>query len=191
MKLKIWLIISAVITLLMLLVVVLVGRNILPWATLHVGMGSLANPHKPEITYGEFPFKLEYEIDGQKVEVEDVLICKFSGFGVDAGRGKYRKWVAQFASGNTRITILQTDDIEIFYTPGLPSSRIAGVYMGDEEYYPGDAGSSYPDAWYTNEFQDKVGNAYIISADEMWQKYRIKLISWEARTPIKNTFKDK
>ena len=75
----------------------------------------LPNPPKPEITYNEFPLSLEYEIDGEYNKVSDVLICEFDGFGFNEGNGKFRKWKAKFKSGNTRITLLKSDNIEIYY----------------------------------------------------------------------------
>jgi len=36
-------------------------------------------PPEPEITYGEFPFRLEYEIDGERFVIEDVVIVEFMG----------------------------------------------------------------------------------------------------------------
>lgn len=170
------------------IVVVFMVLN-MPWIVLTVGGQLSPNPPAPEITYGEFPFRLEYEINGEQIEVKDTLICEFDGFGFDTGRGKFRKWKSKLKSGNTRITLLKSEGIEILYSPGLPSSRIAGVYMGDVEYYPGSNKSTFPDAWYTSDFEDKTVNEYIISADEMWEKYKIRLISWEPAEPIQNTFK--
>ena len=37
------------------------------------------NPLKPEITYGEFPFTLTYELDGEIKTIEDVVVCEYDG----------------------------------------------------------------------------------------------------------------
>ena len=154
------------------------------------GSPNLPGSLRPGITHGEFPFRLVYEIDGETFEVEDTLICDFNGFGANAARtGKFRQWKSHLKSGNTRITLLVVDGIEIFYTPGLPSSRIAGVYMGDKDEYPGSNKSTFPDAWYTSDFENKNVNEYIISAEDMWQKYNLKILSWEPSSPIQNNFK--
>ncbi|USB32453.1 hypothetical protein [Paenibacillus sp. YPG26] len=71
-----------------------------PWISLFAGIHSLPNPTRPSITYGEFPFQLEYELDGKRMIIEDILICEFDGFGTDEGRGKYRKWKQRLASGS-------------------------------------------------------------------------------------------
>ena len=145
------------------------------------------NPPSPEIKHGEFPFHLEYEIKGRKFEYEDILICDFAGYSVNEASGKQRKWKYRMASGNKRITLLITDDIEIFYTPAI-NDNAAAFYMGDNEKVSGIT-LPFPNAWHTKSFNSKKENAYIISADEMWEKYGLVLISWEMAKPISNTFK--
>ena len=162
---------------------------IMPWLILMIGGFFLPNPNYPEITYGEFPICLEYEINGQYTKVEDVLICEFDGFGFNEGNGKFRKWKARLKSGNNRITLLKNADIEICYFPVKDDSRLSGVFMGDTEYYSGDIDNTFPDAWYTGDFESRMVNEYIIPADELWDKYKIKLLSWDTAPPIQNNFK--
>ncbi len=91
----------------------------MPWLLLFIGIQLGPNPPRPEITYGEFPFRLEYEINGERKVIQDTLICKFDGFGSDEGRGKYRKWKTRLASGNERLTLLKVDEtMEIYYSGG-------------------------------------------------------------------------
>ena len=148
------------------------------------------NPSFPEITYSEFPICLEYEINDKLHRVEDVLICEFDGFGFNEGNGKFRKWKAQLKSGNTRITLFKNEDIEIYYFPVKEDSRLPGVFMGDTEYYSGGTGGTFPDAWYTTNFNDKTINDYIISANDMREKYGLQLINWECPVPIENKFSE-
>lgn len=102
--------------------------------------------------------------------------------GSDEGRGKYRKWKERLASGNERITLLKVDDTkEIYYSPGN-----ANYYMGDLDD-PGEYEHYFPDALLIE--RDNIGaNTGIILADELLDKYRIKLISWDYTPPIKNNF---
>ena len=162
---------------------------IMPWLILMIGGYFSSNPDSPEITYSEFPICLEYEINGQYTKVEDILICEFDGFGFNEGNGKFRKWKAQLKSGNKRITLLKNDNIEIYYFPVKDDSRLAGVFMGDAEYYSGGIGDTFPDAWCTTNFEDKTVNDYVIGADEMKERYHLQLISWECAPPIENTFR--
>ncbi|MCQ4936305.1 hypothetical protein [Anaerotignum propionicum] len=59
------------------------------WVTLYFGISSMPDPPVPKITHGEFPFRLEFEIDGKTVVVEDTLICEYDGVGMDEGRGNF------------------------------------------------------------------------------------------------------
>lgn len=77
-----------------------------PWILLYIGFSLTENPPKPAYTYGEFPFHLEYEIDGQVKTVEDTVIVEFDGFGLNGGSGgKYIQWKKSLASGNKEIVL--------------------------------------------------------------------------------------
>ena len=67
-----------------------------PWIMLAVGLWLSPAPPKPEITYGEFDFKLVYEIDGEIQTIEDTIICEFDGFNIDEANGKTRRWKEEF-----------------------------------------------------------------------------------------------
>ena len=161
---------------------------IMPWLILMIGGYFSPNPNSPEITYSEFPVCLEYEISGRYTKVEDVLICQFDGFEFNEGNGKFKKWKATLKSGKNRITLLKNDNVEIYYFPVKDDSRLPGVLMGDTEYYSGGIGDTFPDAWCTTNFDDKTINDYIINADDMIDKYNLKLIRWECPKPIDNKF---
>lgn len=153
-----------------------------PWLLIFLGIYLEPNPPRPEITRGEFPFRLEYEINGERKVVQDTLICEFDGFGADEGRGKYRKWKRRLASGNERVTLLKVDDTkEVYYPPGS-----ANYYMGDLEN-----GKQYQHSFPNASIIEKRGGINsdgFLPADELLNKYHIKLISWDASQPIKNSF---
>ncbi len=160
---------------------------ILPWAGMFIEMVLMPNPQKPQITYGEFPFRLVYEIDNKTIVVEDTLICEYDGYAADTASGKYRTWKSHLRSGNAHITLFKNENLEIFYTPDV-NQHAAGVYMGDTEIYSSINGA-FPNAWQTYIFNERQSSAYIISADDMWEKYKLRLISWEIAPPIENNFK--
>lgn len=166
----------------LLIVLIIIAFFTLPWLGLYTGIQLLEDPPDPEITCGEFPFRLEYEINGEQMVIQDTLICEYDGIGSDEGRGKYRKWKKRLASGNERITLLKVDSTkEIHYTPGS-----ANYYMGDidnaKEYK-----HSFPDASII-ESDGRITSYGRICADELLNKYNIKLISWDYTQPIKNKF---
>lgn len=172
-----------------LVIVMVVVYYIYPWFVIFIGTMSQPDPPKPKITYGEFPFKLVYDIDGKRKVIEDTLICEFDGVGMDEGRGKFRKWKEQLASGNENVLLLKVNDFnpfivykEIYYDTGG-----ADYYMDDMSN-----GVSYehgfPDA---RRFEKYVGGGSsdgIIFADELYEKYKIKIISWDYTPPIQNSF---
>lgn len=59
----------------------------LPWIFLAFGAVLMPNPPSPKFTYGEFPFVLEYAINGERFVVEDTVICKYDGVGLDESQG--------------------------------------------------------------------------------------------------------
>lgn len=155
-----------------------------PWLAILIGIQLESNPPRPEVTYGEFPFRLEYEINGQRKVVQDTLICEYDGIGADEGRGKYRKWKQRLASGNERIILLKVSESkEIEFIPGS-----AEYYLGDSDSGKND--SSFPNAVIISRdgrFTTESG----ILADQLLKEYNIKLISWDASQPITNHFSGK
>ena len=143
-------------------------------------------PPRPEITYGEFPFRLVYELNGEEIVVEDTVVCKFDGFGLSwGGDGKWRKWKSYLASNGEQdvLLLVVNKEMKIFYSVGG-----ADYYMGDKKEYvyaPDYTYHQFPNAYYSN----RNGLSGLILADKLLDKYGIKLISFEPSDPIQNTFK--
>ncbi|GIT99625.1 hypothetical protein TSL6_01320 [Sulfurovum sp. TSL6] len=155
---------------------------ILPLLAIYISYQLSPDPPLPKVTYGEFPFKLEYSIDGKKFTVSDTLICEYDGIGINEAVGKHRKWKSHLASKNDRITLLKINDsLEIYYSPGY-----ARYYMGDlysQETY----NHMFPDAGILTQEDSRVIYE-VISAKDLFSKYKIKLLHWEHTTPIVNHF---
>jgi len=157
----------------------------IPWLAIGIGTFNSPNPPTPEITYGEFPFKLVYEINDEQKVIEDTVISRYGGIGI--GSNKYRKWNSWLASGETngkytwheRVILLRIDKTKyIFYLVGSPA-----YYMGDSPYNaPFEA--SFSDAWLYNAPSNQP-----INAAELLSEYGIKIISWEPSPPIVNSFR--
>lgn len=164
---------------------------LLIWGAFEVDYLFIPKPPKPEITYAEFPFALEYEVDGVYHKYEDVLICEFDGFTSSIGsRDISRKWEARYKSGNDEITLFENDEVEIFAFPVHRINGVPGAMMGDENLAE-HVVDTFPvvlhrDAW----TKDLPGKSYSFDGNEaLMEKYKIRLISWECAPPIKNTFK--
>lgn len=158
------------------------------------GLNFLISVPKPEITYGEFPFKLTYELNGEIKTIEDTIICEFDGFEVLGEAGKYRKWKTSLKSGNERLTLLDLRPSKEVNEFGQTILELY-FYYGNAEYYMGDTGDRQRDAQgldrvsyhYQNKDGTTGGSSY--KADVSYEKYKIRLISWEAAPPIQNSFK--
>ena len=153
---------------------------VLPWLTLYIGLMTTPSPPKPETTYGEFPFRLVYEINGVQKVLQDTLICQYDGIGVNEAQGKYRKWTKRLASGDKRVLLLKISETEaIYYDPGS-----AKYFMGDDDAYQ----PIFPNAIYVAR-GILQSEERLIDSDELLEMYGIKLISWDISPPIKNSFR--
>jgi len=142
------------------------------------------NPPAPEITYGEFPFRIEYELNGELIVIDDTLICEFVGFEL-IGPKKIRSWKSRFVSGNGEggYLLLQiVENTNIYCCVGNPE-----YYMGDKDSYLYDV---LPYDVLPYFARKKPGSGYYssISTTELLDKYGIKLIGWEFSEPIENSF---
>ncbi|MFX3673182.1 MAG: hypothetical protein ACE3JQ_01870 [Paenisporosarcina sp.] len=165
----------------LLLALAFVAYLAVPWLFIFIGIHLEPNPPRPEITYGEFPFRLEYEINGERKVIQDTIICEYDGIGSNIGQGKFRKWKQRLASGNENITLLKVDETkEIYYPAGG-----ADYYMDDMGEY--ESFEPFPNAAIF-ETDGRSTHSGSISAEELLKEYNIKLISWDASQPIKNSF---
>lgn len=153
-----------------------------------------ANPKKPAITYGEFPFKLVYEIDGKKKLIEDTIVCEFDGFVNYGTAGKVRRWKTTLKSGNEQLTLLNLYPLKETNELGQTVLELY-FYYGTAAYYMGDKTNPFArDAqgfdYVSYEFKTadgKIGKSGYES-EEAYKKFNIRLISWEVSEPIQNKF---
>ena len=132
----------------------------------------------PQITKGEFPFEITYEIDGEIITVSDVYICEFDGFDWNEGVGKYRKWKGYIkSSGAEELILLEDGDLKF------------AVSIGSPEYYMGDPSCPYsentPSVYYIK--PNELGGTSL-GIESLLEQYKIKLISWAFSEPIENSF---
>lgn len=175
-------------------IVVIIGIITLPWIIIIIGFASQPNPPMPEIRYGEFPFRLVYELNGEQIIVEDVVICEYDGIGNDAGRGKYRKWKSRLESGNERVSVLIEDNLSEDSPYGKIIYREVYFTTGSADFYMGDLQDGREHDTITtrgillvNRENGTTGSS-TISKDNLLDKYGIQLISWEPSPPIVNRF---
>ncbi|WP_422661302.1 hypothetical protein ACK8P5_12785 [Paenibacillus sp. EC2-1] len=149
-----------------------------PWLLLYISISLTEDPPKPVYTYGEFPFYLEYEINGQEKTVEDTVIVKFDGFGLSEGSGrKYIQWKKKLASGNKNVVLYKGGkgkEVSLFF------SVLYEDYHLEDELYKEDA--------LTPGVIKKEGNITDLSPlseYELLTEYNLKLIKFEYSESIK------
>jgi len=148
----------------------------------------------PEIQRGEFPFRLEYEVNEEIFVVEDALVIEFDGNDWNAGFGTHPTWRGSLASGRDRIVLFANEEVEIFYRP-ITLSTSLGVFMGDRIL----GGRNVED--FISEpmsiFRTKDDNTRVLETTSLEGTqfymysiyyYNMRIISWEIAPPIENTF---
>ena len=172
---------------LVIVVLVFVFLIMLPWLMIACGAFLEPDPPKPEATYGEFPFELVYEMDGQQIEISDTLVIEYSGVGYNEGVGKYNKWNAYWKE--SECTPGYPTSIELFsgFVEGIGSVTIA-YKLGSCEYYMGldEVQGIYiyndvnpGDIFLTSPKENKV-----ITDEELYSRFSIRIISKSLSSPI-------
>ena len=144
------------------------------------------DPPKPEVTYGEFPFEIVLEIDGEAKTFNDIYICEYDGIGSNEGVGKYRTWKGYIkGTGKETIFIKEVDNKHIYCSVGAED-----IYMGDcEPYYEGGEIPVNEPIIYSIENYANGGRLSHIFSEADMEKYGIRIISYNFSPPIDNTFK--
>ena len=99
----------------------------------------LSPPPTPGTTHGEFSFRLEYEIDGERFVIEDTLIAEYiRSHGRNVIDPAFRVWSTSFLDGSLTyeeswfrwsLRIKTTDEVVIRFHPGH-----ASYFMNDFIY---------------------------------------------------------
>lgn len=160
------------------------------WFAFGGGVLFTSNPPKPEITYGEFPISIIYEVDGKIAAVEDTVVCEFDGFETLGEAGKYRKWKTYLKSGNVRFALLRVEDADLTFE--------ISAYYGISDYYMGDYTWQSKEAYETMmttdsylgyiQWENGVQTGSTITKEEVWEKCKLKILDVQFSLPIENTF---
>ena len=146
----------------------------------------MPEPPEPQITYGEFPFTITYEVNGEIFTYEDVVICEYEGIKSLGTAGKYRQWSERLKSGNEYIILLKSNINGSDFEISFPFLGFPEYYMGDFEQSVEEYERILKDDKYFTHWEN--GNGRSIKKEEAWQKYGIRIINIETSPPIENTF---
>lgn len=138
----------------------------------------------PSVTYGEFPICINYQVNNENVTLNDTVICEFDGFDVVGLNEKRRKWKSYLKSGKERLTLLKTENVEIYFWYGS-----AEYYMDDLRYQTIGEYKSLFEEYLT--LIDSSGEETVtktISLEEAEKLYDITIQNIDYSKPIENTF---
>ena len=151
-------------------------------------------PLQPEITYGEFPFRLTYELNGEIIVIEDTIICEYDG--TSDLTNTRRKWKSHLKSDNERVTLLDFRPLGEMTENGANVLELYFDY-GYAKYYMGEINSIYAREAKVERVNyvlvNSLGNVvyYFFDAETAYERYGIKILSWEVSPPIENRFEPK
>ena len=155
-----------------------------------------SNPSSPAKTHYEFDFILVYEFNAQEVTVKDSIVCEYDGVKRLGTAGNKRKWKSYIkSSGSERIVLADIGALDYVNDFGEAITELVFDY-GNAEFYMGDNGNGgvFPAqnldyVSYLSVMADGNTRYNDIPAEEAYEKFGVRLISWECDPPIKNTFK--
>ncbi len=160
----------------------------------------------PQITEGEFPFVVEYEINDEIYLIEDAVVCTWDGYDASNnfaifGYPSSREWGESLKSGNEDdfgIWIMELDEnTESVYKKGrINFESFVFIDYGTAEYYMGDTdGISYHEPriryfekYYNEDIKMPDSSFKTLTNEELEKYFGIKIIRFEFSEPIENKF---
>lgn len=135
---------------------------------------------KPNITEGEFPFTITYEMDGERFVIKDVYKAEYEGNGgyADTLHRKYDGTIIGLGEQSTIYTFKQENNTRI----ELNTFFYADYMMGDTEYDYFDEEPFEPRFYYYDANEQEYHDEETLAA------HGVKMISFEYPEPIKNSF---
>ena len=156
-----------------------------PWFLMNIGVLLMPAPPLPVIRRGEFPFKLQYELNGEFIVIEDTLVVEFAGVGRGLGSGSFLKWNKYLLSDSSQ------EDILIFKLH--ENHRIYHLTGGAQVHMGQISGRLF---WYYDEIivsrdfnnDGTLRHGRTISSQFLYENYGIKIVNFEIAPPIENRF---
>jgi len=156
---------------------------IMPWLLIYSDAWRSPEPATPEVTRGEFPFWIEFELDGEMFLIEDAFIAEFEGFDWNAGRGRHRVWRGWIeGTGTYRMLIPVDESRRLEIVVGRPET-----YMNDQSFTT--HGAPFPQfimIIYDENSNDSWEN---LSVEALYEQHGVKIVNYSFSEPIVNSFR--
>ncbi len=162
-----------------------IAISALPWGL----MWGYSNRHEeldePQFKYGEFPFKIVYETDGEVITIEDTLVVEYAGIEYDdANFKKKHRWNQYFMSQQN----LSDQERSMAFQLSLYRESSYNIFfvLGSSEYYMGLPEEDFYYRFYQIVPGDIVisNGSRVLSEEELLEDYGIKIIEKYISPPI-------
>ena len=148
----------------------------------------------PAITEGEFPIYLEYEINGERYIIDDVVVCSFRQIDTTSLLPS-RTYSASLKNKSKRTLISFEENTESKLTKGRINEKASVyLYIGYGGYYLGDPDHKdhTPYIGYRETYKTEPKVTYEddteLTNEQLEEIFGIKIIRFEFSSPIENTF---
>ena len=149
-------------------------------------------PPKPKQSYGEFPFLLTYEINGQRKEIKDTLVIEYLGLvynkSVEGIYGKENKWKAYMRNSEEYYELPYISETLCLYDGVIEDVGYVQIHydIGRIEYYMGlekaDAYSRKPGSIVAYSYAER--EYIVITEEELYNIYNIRIIEKSISPPL-------
>ena len=148
----------------------------------------------PAITEGEFPIYLEYEINGERYIIDDIVVCSYNGIDT-TGFIPIRSYSVSLKNESNKTLMVFEDNTESKLTKGRINEEASiRLHIGNGGYYLGDPDDkdhtpyiSY-DERYKTEPKVTHNDVTKLTNEQLEEIFGIKIIRFEFSSPIENAF---
>lgn len=162
------------------IIVVLAVLIVLAPILLFIGEVIFDRPSTPKVKYGEFPFELVYEYNGEQHTITDTVICEYEGIEFSLEGGNDREWNCYLSSG-TEYGQYYLDE-EKYSTLHIQIPLEGDYWMGDPTF---DTYFAEPYLFFVD---DSTGTTYVNETD-LTEVVGAKIISWEPSKILEGNIK--
>ena len=149
---------------------------------------------EPTITEGEFPIYLEYEINGERYIIDDIVVCSYNGIDT-TGFVPSRSYDVSLKNESNKTLMDFEDNTESKLTKGRTNEKASiRLHLGNGGYYLGDPDDkdhtpyiSY-DERYKTEPKVTYNDVTKLTNEQLEEIFGIKIIRFEFSSPIENIF---
>lgn len=111
----------------------------LPWLILAFDTWISPDPEEPTVKYGEFPYELVYEVDGEEVRIHSTVVFEYDGVKYNEGAGKYNSWKSDHINAEDSVEFELYNDSPLLFDANMDGIGYVKIsfYIGELWYYMG------------------------------------------------------